>query len=150
MSPATPGQKNALLANSGNRTPTCGSPNAKRNSTTTSGELRNTVTQARPTKRSGGSGETRNAARRVPRTREPIAANKQRRSVPRKPAAKRGNSAISTSTSCLLVVETGRADRSRLVAPTGQPVTVVQLQASAGGRDGAWGSTLPAVAFQAA
>ena len=51
--------------------PTSGSANAKRNSTTTSGELRKTVTHAGPIQRSGGTGDTRNAASTVPRIRAP-------------------------------------------------------------------------------
>lgn len=53
--------------------PISGSPNAQKNSTIVSGQLRNTVTQAVPTARNGGIGETRNPAITVPSTSEPTA-----------------------------------------------------------------------------
>src|SRR4051812_27552460 len=81
--------------------PTSGRANAKVNRVTTSGELRKTVTQASPMNRSGGTGETRNAASAVPRTSAPTMANRQSRSVPRKPLRYSGNSAISAFNSAL-------------------------------------------------
>src|SRR6476661_2644309 len=57
--------------------PSSGRPKAQKNSTTVSGQLRNTVTHAVPVARSGGNGETRNAAITVPSTSDPIAAYRQ-------------------------------------------------------------------------
>jgi hypothetical protein len=70
----------------GNVTPASGSAKANTNSITASGELRNTVTQAVPTQRSGGTGETRNPASSVPIISAPTAANRLIRSVPKKPS----------------------------------------------------------------
>ncbi len=56
-------------------TPTFGNPKTDRKKTTVSGVLRTTSTYPVATQRSGGAGDTRMAAMRVPRTSAPIAAS---------------------------------------------------------------------------
>ena len=134
--PRTPKKKSDRLM------PISGRPNAQENSTTVSGVLRKIVTQNVPKARSGGTGETRQAAMSVPSSSEPTSAtgdDPQRREEPVDEQVEIVEDGVHVRPSSRVGLVAGRGRP----AATGRPRTVVSRSDAGVAARAARGSRCP-------